>query len=90
MPGAGVRLVGSSGRFFVTQAGRLDLEAVIRAAGELAARRPSPACEPIELATIAGWAAHSAAAAAPTSWRSARSSRVKLRAVPLAPRASPL
>ena len=70
--------------FFVTQAGRLDLEAVIRAAGEICFRvGKSPACEPIELATIAGWAAHSAAASAPASWCSARSSRVKLRAVPL-------
>lgn len=70
--------------FFVMLAGLLDLEAVIRAAGEICFRvGKSPACEPIELATIAGWAAHSAATAAPTSWRSARTSGVKLRAVPL-------
>jgi hypothetical protein len=76
--------VGHQVSFFVMQAGRLDLEAVIRAAGEICLRvGKSPSCEPIELATIAGWAAHSAAAAAPTSWCSARSSRVKLRAVPL-------
>jgi hypothetical protein len=76
--------VGHQLSFFVMQAGVLDLEAVIRAAGEICFRAgKSPACEPIELATIAGWAAHSAAAAAPASWCSARPSRVKLRVVPL-------
>jgi hypothetical protein len=47
------------------QAGLQVQEAVIRAAGEICFRvGKSPACKPIELATIAGWAAHSAAAAA--------------------------
>jgi len=76
--------VGHQVSFFAMQAGLLDLEAVIRPLAKSAcAPGKSSACEPIELATIAGWAAHSAAAAAPTSWCSARSSRVKLRAVPL-------
>jgi hypothetical protein len=48
--------VGHQVSFFVTQAGRLDLEAVIRAAGEICLRvGKSSACEPIELATVPWW-----------------------------------